>query len=136
MVIVLRSRATFMEEITKQRFNALGGYARRPNAPLIGEEICFFEAEDGSILGLIIRDLEDGDFAGMAFGSDAKLPFLWTSMTQFLRRTNRLTTLWQSLLIVFSANRRSFIIKAMRAGIRSTSSLLCIRRKRCIRISR
>lgn len=72
-----------MEEITELRFNALAGYARQPQAALTGEELAYFEAEDGSLLGLIIRDLEDGDFAGMAFGRDAKLRFRWTSMTEF-----------------------------------------------------
>lgn len=72
-----------MEEITELRFNALAGYARQPQAALTGEDLAYFAAEDGSILGLIIRDLEDGDFAGMAFGRDAKLRFRWTSMTEF-----------------------------------------------------
>lgn len=72
-----------MEEITELRFNALAGYARQPQAALTGEELAYFEAECGSILGLIIRDLEDDDFAGMAFGRDAKLRFRWTSMTEF-----------------------------------------------------
>jgi len=73
-----------MEEITELRFNALAGYARQPQAALTGEELAYFETEDGNILGLIIRDLEDDAFAGMAFGRDAKLRFRWTSMTEFL----------------------------------------------------
>jgi hypothetical protein len=73
-----------LKEIPELRFNAIAGYARHPRAALTGEEIAYFEAEDGSILGLIIRDREDGDFAGMAFGRDAKLRFRWTSMTDFL----------------------------------------------------
>lgn len=72
-----------MKAITQLRFNALAGYARHPRAALTGEEVAYFEADDGRILGLIIRDLEDGDFAGMAFGRDARLRFRWTSMTEF-----------------------------------------------------
>ena len=73
-----------MKEISELRFNAIAGYARHPRAVLTGEELAYYEAEDGSILGLLIRDRTDGDFAGMAFGRDAKLRFRWTSMTNFL----------------------------------------------------
>jgi len=73
-----------LKEISELRFNAIAGYARHPRAVLTGEELAYYEAEDGSILGLLIRDRTDGDFAGMAFGRDAKLRFRWTSMTNFL----------------------------------------------------
>ncbi|MCO6363398.1 hypothetical protein [Paracoccus sp. 08] len=42
-----------MKVISKVRFNAIAGYARHPRAALIGEELAYYEAEDGSILGLI-----------------------------------------------------------------------------------
>ena len=73
-----------MKEISELRFNAIAGYARHPRAARTGEELAYYESEDGSILGLLIRDRTDGDFAGMAFGRDAKLRFRWTSMTDFL----------------------------------------------------
>lgn len=73
-----------MKDISRIKFNALAGYARRPKAVLIGDELAYYEAGDGKILGLIVRDRSDGDFAGMAFGRDAKLRFRWTSMTDFL----------------------------------------------------
>lgn len=72
-----------MREISVTRFNAIAGYARHPRAVLTGEELAYYEADDGSILGLLIRDRADRDFAGMAFGPDAKLRFRWTSMTDF-----------------------------------------------------
>lgn len=55
----------------------------------MGEELAYYEAKDGRILGLTIRDREDGDFAGMAFGLDAKLRYRWTSMTEFLERAEQ-----------------------------------------------
>lgn len=73
-----------LKEVSELRFNAIAGYARHPRAALTGEELAYYESEDGSILGLLIRDRTDGDFAGMAFGRDAKLRFRWTSMTDFL----------------------------------------------------
>lgn len=72
-----------MKEIAKHRFNAIAGYARHPRAAIYGEELAYFEAADGSILGLLIRDRTDGDYAGVAFGRDAKLRFRWTSATDF-----------------------------------------------------
>jgi len=78
-----------MQEISELRFNAIAGYARDPRAVLTGEEIGYYETEDGSILGLIIRDRTDDDFAGMAFGRDAKRRFRWTSMTDFLQSSEQ-----------------------------------------------
>ena len=78
-----------MKEIPELRFNAIAGYARDPRAVLTGEEVAYYEAEDGKILGLIIRDRTDNDFAGMAFGRDAKRRFRWTSMTDFLESSGQ-----------------------------------------------
>ena len=72
-----------VKETTKIRFNAIAGYARQPMAQVTGEELAYFENEDGGIMGLLIRDRADSDFAGMAFGRDRKLRFRWTSMTDF-----------------------------------------------------
>lgn len=74
-----------MKEISETRFNAIAGYARHPRAQMLGEEIAYFEADDGSIMGLLIRDRADNDFAGVAFGRDQLLRFRWTSMTDFLQ---------------------------------------------------
>ncbi|WP_425665443.1 hypothetical protein [Sinorhizobium fredii] len=73
-----------MREISKARFNAIGGYARHPRAHVIGEELTFFEDEGGALLGLLVRDRSDGDYAGMAFGRDKRLRFRWTAMTGWL----------------------------------------------------
>ena len=59
------------------RFNAIAGYARHPRARLTGDEVGYYEDDGGSLLGLLVRDREDGDFAGMAFGRDRKLRFRW-----------------------------------------------------------
>lgn len=73
-----------MREISKLRFEALAGYARNPQAVLFAEEIAFFEDEAGTVVGMLIRDRSDNDFAGMAFGRDKKLRFRWISMTDFV----------------------------------------------------
>jgi len=78
-----------MEEISELRFNALAGYAKDPRAVLFGEEIAYYESENGNILGLIIRDLEDNNFAGIIFGRDANLRYRWTSMTDFFETSDQ-----------------------------------------------
>lgn len=72
-----------MEEISATRFNAIAGYARHPRARLTGEEIKYYEATDGELFGLIVRDRQDGDYTGMVMGPDRKMRFRWTSMTPF-----------------------------------------------------
>ena len=72
-----------MEEISATRFNAIAGYARGPRARLIGEEIGYYQATGGKLLGLLVRDRTDGDYGGMVMGPDKKLRFRSTSMTEF-----------------------------------------------------
>ena len=72
-----------MEEISATRFNAIAGYARGPRARLIGEEIGYYQATGGKLLGLLVRDRTDGDYAGMVMGPDKKLRYRSTSMTKF-----------------------------------------------------
>lgn len=73
-----------LKDISKLRFDSIAGYARHPKAALTGEEMAYYETEDGSLLGMIVKDRADGDFAGLVFGRDAKLRFRWTSMTDFM----------------------------------------------------
>lgn len=73
-----------MIEVSLVRFNAIAGYARQPMSQVYGEEISYFESEDGSLMGMIIRDRTDDDFSGMVFGQDKKMRFRWTGMTDFL----------------------------------------------------
>ncbi|NKK72477.1 hypothetical protein GFM13_19250 [Rhizobium leguminosarum bv. viciae] len=92
-----------MREISEARFNAIAGYARQPYARITGEELKYFEDEGGALLGLLIRDRADNDFAGMAFGRDKRLRFRWTSMTEFFERpetaVNALSKLIAELLV-------------------------------------
>ncbi len=77
-----------MSKISEVRFNMLAGYARDPMALVYGEELAFYENTEGNLLGLVIRDRADSDFAGIVFGRDAKLRFRWTSMTAFVASKN------------------------------------------------
>ncbi len=74
-----------MQRIEKLRFKALAGYAQDPRALLIGEELQWFEHAGGKVLGAVIRDRTDGDYAGMVFARDELLQYRWTDMTTFER---------------------------------------------------
>lgn len=77
-------KARKLKEVSAVRFNAIAGYARQPMSQVIGEEVSYFQNDDGSLMGMIIRDRADNDFSGILFGQDKKLRFRWTGMTEFL----------------------------------------------------
>ena len=72
-----------MERISLLRFNALAGYARDPMARILAEETGWFEHESGSVVGTVIRDLEDNDFSGVVMARDRKLRFRAVNIMDF-----------------------------------------------------
>ena|SRR2546425_12839820 len=54
-----------MRLLSLVRFNALAGYARHPMTA-ISEEMTWFEHSSERVLGIVVRDLTDNDFAGLA----------------------------------------------------------------------
>jgi hypothetical protein len=97
-----------MKEISEVRFNAIAGYARQPMARITGEELAYFEGDECTIMGLLIRDRSDNDFAGMAFGRDKKLRFRWTSMTDFLETPAEAVAALESLMSEMHAKPEEF----------------------------
>ena len=59
-----------MQPISKTRFNSLAGYSRSPTMPLIAEEKAWFEEGNEKILGLLVFDLTDRDYACYILGRD------------------------------------------------------------------
>lgn len=53
-----------MHEITKQRFDILAAYARSPLAPMMGQEIAWFEADDRGMLASLCFDTDE-EFVGI-----------------------------------------------------------------------
>ena len=72
-----------MKPISRVRFNALAGYARHPRTVLTAEELGYFEHDKERVLGLLIRDRTDNDFAGMVLARDERKQYRWTRMTDF-----------------------------------------------------
>lgn len=72
-----------MNEISRVRFDALAGYCRSPMAWLAAEELAWFEEGSERVLGILIRDVTDGDFGGIVLGRDEKGRFRWIAGTVF-----------------------------------------------------
>lgn len=72
-----------MKSIPEGRFNAFAGYARRPIAALYSRELEFYEAQDGRILGMLVQDRTDEDFAGMVMAPDARARYRSVRLTDF-----------------------------------------------------
>ena len=74
-----------MQSISKLRFDALAGYSRSPTMPLVALELDWFEEADEKLLGLIVLDLFDRDYASYALGRDAKGRFRAVSIDCSIR---------------------------------------------------
>lgn len=72
-----------MTPISTIRFNAIAGYARMPMSDVFGEELAYFEVEDGKVVGMVLVDRFDGDFLGIVFARDARLRFRCAGQTEF-----------------------------------------------------
>lgn len=61
-----------MNPISKLRFDALAGYSRRPETYFYCVELAWFEQDYERLVGVIVRDNTDQDFAGVAMARDSK----------------------------------------------------------------
>src|SRR5579885_1598219 len=78
-----------MRRISKLRFDSLAGYSRSPTMPLVAEELDWFEEAGEKVLGVLVRDLPDNDYACYVLGRDAKLRFaaVWIEIFRHPRRS-------------------------------------------------
>lgn len=70
-----------MHTISLSRFNALAAWCRFGPTMWILDEIAWFEAADGKLLGVIVRDHTDGDFLGIYLAQDRVGRFRHISQT-------------------------------------------------------
>lgn len=87
-----------MRKISLQRFNALAGYARHPRTGLMADELDWYAHADDRVLGLLIRDRTDDDYAGAALARDELLQYRWVGMTDFVDSSRRAKALLRRLL--------------------------------------
>jgi len=92
-----------LKPISRTRFDAIAGYARGPLAHIAGEELAHYEHGDGSILGMIVMDREDEDFAGLVFAPDARLRYRCADMTEFSSRRRAETALRRAMEAAYQA---------------------------------
>jgi len=61
-----------MKPISKLRFDSLAGYFRSPTMCLAARELGWFEEADEKVLGVLVLDIPDNDYACYILGRDAK----------------------------------------------------------------
>ncbi|CAO3417899.1 hypothetical protein [Azospirillum doebereinerae] len=72
-----------MIQISRIRFNALAGYSRHPRALAMGEEVGWYAHPDERLVAVLIRDREDGDYAGNIMVRDRMLRYRSVWVDQF-----------------------------------------------------
>jgi hypothetical protein len=72
-----------IKQITLARFNALGGYARKPGSWLVFEELEYFEIASGEVIGIATKDIADQDFSGIVLAKDQKQRFRCVDIAAF-----------------------------------------------------
>lgn len=59
-----------ISEMTEQRFNALAAHSRSPAAAYVSEELGWYKNEDESVIGVLLLDIVDDDFASVVMARD------------------------------------------------------------------
>lgn len=59
-----------VRRIDEKRFNALAAHSRSPAAAYISEELAWFANEEETVLGVLVHDLIDDDYAGIVLARD------------------------------------------------------------------
>lgn len=72
-----------MHPISLARFEALAAYCRVAAAMHLIEEHSWYESDDGSLLGVVFRDVMDGDYQGMFLARDLVERFRAIDGTRF-----------------------------------------------------
>lgn len=78
-----RTLNTAVRPISRLRFDAIAGYARRLGAHVHGEELQWYEHSTGRVLGAVVRDTYDEDFGGIVMGPDENGCFRCVAVSEF-----------------------------------------------------
>jgi len=74
--------------ITRERYNAFVGWTRSPIAPHMSKELEFFSDKDERLIGVILLDRSDRDFAYVTLGRDEKGRFRCIDVLASLTQTD------------------------------------------------
>ena len=72
-----------IKPISRQRFDALAGFSRKPSTHMFAEELTWLEHANHRVLGVLIRDRTDDDFGGIVMGRDEGHRFRCVDVTGF-----------------------------------------------------
>src|ERR1019366_8212092 len=72
-----------IKPITKAKFEALAGYIRGWMSFLISHELKWYSDSAERVLGVLMLDTVDGDFAGVVLGRDARRRFRAVTVSAF-----------------------------------------------------
>lgn len=61
-----------MKPLSKVTFDALAGYSRSPQLPLVAQELAWHEEANEKLLGVVSQDLDDRDYVYTVLGRDAR----------------------------------------------------------------
>ncbi|KAF1710238.1 glycosaminoglycan attachment protein [Pseudoxanthomonas sacheonensis] len=64
-----------VKPLSQERFNAFVAWARSPIVAFVGKEVEYFSDLDERVLGVVVRDVTDGDFGYVILGRDEKQRF-------------------------------------------------------------
>lgn len=69
--------------ISRSRFNALATYARNPQVKYHSNELEWFRTIDGKVLGTLLLDTIDNDYAGIILARDLNKKYRFIDITKF-----------------------------------------------------
>src|SRR6266508_3011482 len=64
-----------IKPLARRRFDALAGYARKPELVLFAEEMEWYASHDERLIGMLLRDRTDDDFVVAVLARDERLCF-------------------------------------------------------------
>lgn len=63
-------KAIVVKALDRKRFNALAGLSRSPAAAYISEELAWYANEDETVIGVVLHDVIDDDYAAVVLARD------------------------------------------------------------------
>ncbi|WP_258001060.1 hypothetical protein [Janthinobacterium sp. ROICE36] len=72
-----------MKPISKLRFEALASYCRKPETLLHADELEWHQAYDETILIVVVKDYNDGDYSALLLTKDLMERYRWVGITAF-----------------------------------------------------
>ncbi|WP_156464577.1 hypothetical protein [Aeromicrobium sp. Root495] len=74
--------APVLREVSKARFDAFAGYARKPEVALLAREVAWFESRASEVFAALIVD-RDREFSSIIFAADLEGRFRWVTQSDY-----------------------------------------------------